>query len=100
EESAVGGVAGEDDQRVVLGAGGIDVDPVGADGDGRGAAETFDPEAALPLLLDEAERAGRGVAREDGKRAVTAAGRVEVGAIGAERKGVRGTEAVDAGAAV
>ena len=100
EESAVGGVAGEDDQRVVLGPGGVNVRAIGADGDGRGAAEAFDPEAALPLLLDEGERAGRGVAREDGERAVTAAGRVEVGAIGAERKGVGGTEAVHAGAAV
>src|SRR5439155_21094091 len=90
----------EDDERVVLGARGVDVEPVGADSDGRGAAETFDTEAALPVLLDEGERAGRGVAGEEGERAVTAAGGVEAGAVGAEREGLRRAEAVHARGAV
>src|SRR5207245_3675144 len=100
EGEGAGGVAVEDDERVVLGAGGVDVETVGAHRDGGGAAEAFDAGAALLVFLDEGELTRRGVPREDGERAVAAAGGVDVGAVGGDREGLCRAEPVHAGVAV
>ena len=92
------GVCVAEEDRDSVGAGGVDIGPVGADGDGVHAGETGDGVDAVPLALDEGERAGAGVADEDGEGVVLRARRVHVGAVGADRDGGGATEPLDPGA--
>ena len=87
-------VAGEDRDGVVERSRRIDVRPVGADRDALGATEAGDTRDAVSLHLDEGERTGARLTREDGERVVVPAGHVDVGAVGAHGDALGAVEAV------
>ena len=87
-------VAGEDRDGVVERSRRIDVRPVGADRDALGATEAGDVRDAVSLHLDEGERTGARLTREDGERVVVPAGHVDVGAVGAHGDALGAVEAV------
>ena len=70
-------VASEDGDRVVAGAGDVDVQIVRRDHDAARHREAVDAADAVDLALREGERAGRRIAIEDDDRIVVLAGGVD-----------------------
>src|SRR5207237_257097 len=81
-------VAAEDGDRVVEGAGSVDVGTVGADGHRLRPEEALDAAGAAALLLHEGQHPAGDVALEDRDRVVVASGDVDVAAIGTDAHGL------------
>ncbi len=86
--------------RVVGVARGVDVVPVGADGDRARAVQAVDAADAVLLHLDVGQRAGRSIATEDGHRVVMLCRSVDVAAVGADGDPLRAIQTIHAADAV